>query len=257
MIIISEAQVTGGVLMALLAIMLFSITCRRLRGVPRVSAWLMGAGCALASLQFLLQHTFRFHDVDPTLGLTVNLALFMPTSYLVYLSLLQLMRGGHLKRWEVWTAPVVWVCTMVLTFGARLFSQDSARDSLLLPAIYIGAATYTAMLIMCYGRLEEWIEAGGHLQKDLSIKMVGESCGLTVQQIRQWLAATDRGMFSQWLSSQRVKHAECLLTEQPLWTLDAISDECGFANRQVLTRAFRRENGCNPSEWAGRHLAPR
>lgn len=47
-----------------------------------------------------------------------------------------------------------------------------------------------------------------------------------------------------------------LLRQQPGWTIDAVADACGFANRQGFSRAFKKENGCTPSDWLSQQSTP-
>lgn len=101
-------------------------------------------------------------------------------------------------------------------------------------------------------RLGSWLTDKGYLRHDLSIKDVASSLELSVTDIRRWLVATEKGMFSQWLSRLRVNYSKQLLVDQPNWSVDAIADACGFTNRQSYARAFKKETDCSPSEWASR-----
>lgn len=105
------------------------------------------------------------------------------------------------------------------------------------------------VLAQIAGKLDTWLEAEGFLRHNLSITEVAETTGLGVEEIRRWLTATEKGMFSQWLSHLRTDHAKQLLLDQPNWSFDAIADACGFTNRQSFARAFKKETGCSPSDW--------
>ena len=100
-------------------------------------------------------------------------------------------------------------------------------------------------------RLEGWLRAKGFVEHDISIKDVAAASRLKVDDIRCWLTATDNGMFSQWLSRLRTDHAKLLLRNNPAWSIDMVADKCGFTHRQSLARAFKKETGQSPTEWAG------
>lgn len=100
-------------------------------------------------------------------------------------------------------------------------------------------------------RLEGWLQAKGFVEHDISIKDVAAASRLKVDDIRCWLTATDNGMFSQWLSRLRTDHAKLLLRNNPAWSIDMVADKCGFTHRQSLARAFKKETGQSPTEWAG------
>lgn len=99
-------------------------------------------------------------------------------------------------------------------------------------------------------RLEGWLQAKGFVEHDISIKDVAAASRLKVDDIRCWLTATDNGMFSQWLSRLRTDHAKLLLRNNPAWSIDMVADKCGFTHRQSLARAFKKETGQSPTEWA-------
>lgn len=100
-------------------------------------------------------------------------------------------------------------------------------------------------------RLEGWLQAKGFVEHDISIKDVAAASRLKVDDIRCWLTATDNGMFSQWLSRLRTDHAKLLLRNNPALSIDMVADKCGFTHRQSLARAFKKETGQSPKEWAG------
>lgn len=359
-----EAQVAGSLLNAVFAIMLFALTFRRLHGVPKVSAQLMGLGFFLSAVQFALQRIFCFHDIDLMLGITTNLGFFMIVTYLLFMAVLYLLRQGRIRQREWFGVPLLWLCCIVLMAGARLLSSDdripmwanyitaaaylvevaymyyllhttykrlrkdveeffdrsthemfcwvtvSARlislMSFVLPVIlffrswWLIIFIYVILLAMAYlcvtftffcvssdaliasqaeaiagetmstvavpadgeptgpalevieARMGSWQDDKGFLHHELSIKDVAESLELSVADIRRWLAATEKGMFSQWLSKLRVDHAKQLPLDQKNWTIDAIADECGFTNRQSFARAFKKETGSSPTDWASK-----
>lgn len=102
-------------------------------------------------------------------------------------------------------------------------------------------------------QLSGWLHSKGFRQHSTSIADVAQASGLSIAILRRWLTATGQGSFSQWLSHLRVEHSKVLLTHQSKWTIDAIAQECGFANRQGLIRAFKKENGCSPTAWITTH----
>ena len=55
--------------------------------------------------------------------------------------------------------------------------------------------------------------------------------------------------FYQWVNGLRIHEAKRMKLEHPEWTIQEISQRCGFSSRQVFTRSFLRETGITPSEW--------
>lgn len=140
----------------------------------------------------------------------------------------------------------------VKTSNTVVAKDDKAVMADSAPATKADSAAPSPSTVAWIGsRLEGWLQAKGFVEHDISIKDVAAASRLKVDDIRCWLTATDNGMFSQWLSRLRTDHAKLLLRNNPAWSIDMVADKCGFTHRQSLARAFKKETGQSPTEWAG------
>lgn len=140
----------------------------------------------------------------------------------------------------------------VKTSNTVVAKDDKAVKADSAPATKADSAAPSPSTVAWIGsRLEGWLQAKGFVEHDISIKDVAAASRLKVDDIRCWLTATDNGMFSQWLSRLRTDHAKLLLRNNPAWSIDMVADKCGFTHRQSLARAFKKETGQSPTEWAG------
>lgn len=114
MITIGEMQVGGMLVMGLLALTLaFLVPERSVRHASFGRArWLMTAGLALMSVQFLLQYIIGFRQMGVTQAVFCNLLFFMPSCTCISQAILYLQRQGRLTRTE-WTAGWV-VCAVAI-----------------------------------------------------------------------------------------------------------------------------------------------
>lgn len=360
-----EVEATGSLLYGIFAVMMLMLSVRRLHGVAKVSTLLMSGASAVACLAMVMQRLLHLHDIEGSLGVSIDLSAFMVSTYLMSVSLLYLLRQGRLRRREWLSVPAAWLVGMLLLGAAYLFChrrlctganylvgalciaeviylyypihvttlklQATLQEffdhsthqmlswitvstrvilafSFILPLLLffrsgwmilflylmIAAMAYLGISFSLYcvsndavlarqaesletelkqeeqpepkkkkptivlpptmdQQMDEWVNSRSYLQQNISINNVADATGLRVAQLRLWLSATGRGFFSQWLSHLRIEHSKTLLTEHSDWTIDKIAESCGFSGRQSFIRAFKKENGANPGEWAEAH----
>ena len=82
--------------------------------------WLMVASTALLMLHFLLQYTLKLRTLGYSQPLQLNLLMFMPSAWLMSLSVLVLQRQGRLSRMEWMTGGAAWAVTTVLIVLASI-----------------------------------------------------------------------------------------------------------------------------------------
>jgi AraC-like DNA-binding protein len=89
---------------------------------------------------------------------------------------------------------------------------------------------------------------------DLSVTWIARRQGISPRQIHR-LFETEGRSFSEFVLAQRLIRAHRMLTDQRFaqWTIAAIADETGFAERSHFNRAIRRQYGASPSELRASH----
>ena len=109
---IEQMQFASVVVMVLLTLKLLML---RIKGNNRVllrAKSLMIGGTTLIGLQFLLQLLLGWRLMGVTQGVMLNMALFIPASWLLSLTILMLQRQGRLNQWDKWIGGLTWGLTL-------------------------------------------------------------------------------------------------------------------------------------------------
>ena len=100
----------------------------------------------------------------------------------------------------------------------------------------------------------EWIRAArSYLRRhyknpDLTIAEMAESVGKSVAEVQRVFAATYEYPPKEWLHRYRLSIASQLMLNNPHFTLEAVMKRCGYRNRSLMHRLFKRYLGCTPGE---------
>ena len=143
---VEHMQFAAVMLMTLMAVALAIWMPKRVSDdrVVNRSRWLMVAGLVLIATQFLVQFIFGFRAMGVTQAVFVNILFFIPCSWLIALSLLNLQRQGRLSRTEWAAGPVTLVvaATVMLlgasTDDALLTDTPQMRNAEWLASIFYG-----------------------------------------------------------------------------------------------------------------------
>ncbi|MBR0036710.1 MAG: helix-turn-helix transcriptional regulator [Bacteroidales bacterium] len=146
-----EVQFSAMMMMSLLTVTLLVLLPQRVDtdGVTRRSRWMMAGGCALLAVQFLLQYVIGFRQMGVTQAVMVNLFFFIPTSWLMSVSVLNLQKEGQLTRHDWLPGVVTWTLTMALVLAAAIADRRPllADTHEIRMAEYLGCGAYSLMQI--------------------------------------------------------------------------------------------------------------
>jgi len=108
-----EMQFTAVVLATLLTIKLMTLSRQKISYMSvNTSRWLMVCSLLLLGLQFLLQYTLGLRARHVTLAIVLNLAMFIPCSALLALSVLYLQGKGYVSRMDKYIGIPTWIISM-------------------------------------------------------------------------------------------------------------------------------------------------
>lgn len=149
MIGISEMQYGGMLTTALLALTVaFQVPRRTKRNAVFSRArWMMAAGLALISLQFVLQYVGGYRQMGVTQGVFWNLVFFMPCTISLNLAILYVQQKGRISRLDWIVGGTLYLVAMVLLFGVAKTDgiPFEIESSPLRTAEYIGSTLFMAM----------------------------------------------------------------------------------------------------------------
>lgn len=144
-----ELQFAAIVLMTLLTLKLLLLPSKAMvSSVVRRAWWLMLVGIVLIGVQFVLQYIFGLRAMGVTQGVMLNLAFFIPASWLLALSLVCLQRRGFICRSDKYMGPLTWVIVMgLMAYAAATDGQPLlAGTPEMRRAEIIGSVFYVAMM---------------------------------------------------------------------------------------------------------------
>ena len=96
--------------------------------------------------------------------------------------------------------------------------------------------------------VEAWQARGGYRQAGLLQPMAAQDIGISRYRLTTWLH--QRGLkYTEWIAQLRVEEAKRIMAIHPEWANDAIAQHCGFADRTVLQRTFKRIEGITPQKY--------
>ena len=55
--------------------------------------------------------------------------------------------------------------------------------------------------------------------------------------------------YRQWLPYLRIEEAKRIMLAHPDYSLQAVAEECGYANSSNFSRAFKNQEGMTPGQW--------
>ncbi len=96
--------------------------------------------------------------------------------------------------------------------------------------------------------VEAWKARGGYRRTGLLQPLAAQDIGITRYRLTAWLH--QRGMkYTEWIAQLRVEEAKRTIKTHPDWGNDAVAQHCGFTDRTVLQRTFKRMEGITPQKY--------
>ena len=93
-----------------------------------------------------------------------------------------------------------------------------------------------------------WLARGGYRQTGLLQPQAAQDIGISRYRLTAWLH--QRGVkYTEWMAQLRVEEAKRTIAAHPDWGNDAVAQHCGFADRTVLQRTFKKIEGITPQKY--------
>ena len=97
--------------------------------------------------------------------------------------------------------------------------------------------------------VEAWKARGGYRQSGLLQPLAAADIGVTRYRLTCWLHQCGL-KYTEWIAALRIEEAKRVIKEHPDWSNDAIAQYCGFTDRTVLQRTFKKLVGMTPAQFA-------
>ena len=107
----------------------------------------------------------------------------------------------------------------------------------------------TSRIAFIRSALDHWCADLGY--KDCTVNMLKLSNLLEINktELSQYFSQCQNTTFRIWLGEIRFNAAKKMMMENPDFSNDIISSECGFSSRSYLYRVFKEKEGCTPVAW--------
>lgn len=104
-------------------------------------------------------------------------------------------------------------------------------------------------------RLDEWCAALGYRDGAVNLLLLSHTIHISKDDLTLFFDQCLNTTFRIWLSDIRFVAAKKMMIENPEYSNDIISSECGFSSRTHLYRIFKAREACTPTVWRERYLA--
>lgn len=104
-------------------------------------------------------------------------------------------------------------------------------------------------------RLDEWCAALGYRDSAVNLLLLSHTIHISKDDLTLFFDQCLNTTFRIWLSDIRFAAAKKMMIENPEYSTDIISSECGFTSRTHLYRIFKTREACTPTVWRERYLA--
>ena len=94
--------------------------------------------------------------------------------------------------------------------------------------------------------ISEWCAHGGFRDSEVTMSMLSRHLGIPRRELTQYFALYLQSSFRVWLSDIRFQEARRMLLENPHYSNEIISVECGFSSHAQLYKIFRTKAGMTP-----------
>ena len=97
--------------------------------------------------------------------------------------------------------------------------------------------------------LDKWCADMGYKDSSVNMLTLSHSLDINKNELTQFFSQCQNTTFRIWLSEIRFNAAKRMMMENPDYSNDIISSECGFSSRSYLYRVFKEKEGCTPFAW--------
>lgn len=98
-------------------------------------------------------------------------------------------------------------------------------------------------------KLDVWRTEKGYKDSSLNMITLSRSLDIPKTELSRYLSFSFNSTFRIWLAEVRFEAAKKMILENPDFSNDIISAECGFSSRSHLYRMFKEKEGCSPTAW--------
>ena len=100
--------------------------------------------------------------------------------------------------------------------------------------------------------LDHWCADLGYKDSTVNMLTLSHLLEINKTELSQYFSQCQNTTFRIWLGEIRFNAAKKMMMENPDFSNDIISSECGFSSRSYLYKIFKEKEGCTPVAWRER-----
>lgn len=97
--------------------------------------------------------------------------------------------------------------------------------------------------------IDHWCADLGYKDSTVNMLTLSHLLGINKTELSQYFSQCQHTSFRIWLGDIRFNAAKKMMMENPDFSNDIISSECGFSSRSYLYKIFKEKEGCTPVAW--------
>ena len=97
--------------------------------------------------------------------------------------------------------------------------------------------------------LHHWCADLGYKDSSVNLLTLSRMLDINKNELSQYFSQCQHTTFRIWLGDIRFNAAKKMMLENPDYSNDIISAECGFSSRSYLYKIFKEKEGCTPVAW--------
>lgn len=126
-------------------------------------------------------------------------------------------------------------------YGAQLDSGDDGQTEL--------SISSSERMKKIEAALEKWCDDRMYKDCNVTIYSLAANLGCKKNELTEYFNLSQHTNFRTWLSDIRFNEAVRMMKENPEFSNDAISTECGFSSHTQIYCIFKQKTGLSPSQW--------
>lgn len=98
-------------------------------------------------------------------------------------------------------------------------------------------------------RLTDWIKQKKFVEHGITIEQMAKNLKTNRTYLSKHINSSYEKSFSEWINDLRIEEAKLLMHDNPLLSLNEVSEKVGYANQSHFTHQFSKRMGASPRDW--------
>lgn len=206
---------------------------------------------AILAFQYYLQMSLGLRAADDTYGALLNVLVYPICFSLISIGIYH-VEATHSRRRQMNMVCLGFYIAICLVCGIGYLQKGSSHIGgwlYLVQVIFLANEVYNVAMITIETKLDAWRAEKGYKDTAINLLMLSRQLEVPKSDLSLYFDQCIEASFRIWLSDIRFEAAKKMMRDNPGYSNDVISQECGFSSRSQLYRIFSSKVGCSPQIW--------